>query len=97
MPNQASENTYIASIDGSRLSQAELLDNYGKVTEQYPQNPNGSPMGIAGVCSSDGRVTIMMPHPERVTRAVQNSYRPDDWSEDAPSLRLFRNARRWLG
>lgn len=73
------------------------VDNYGKITEQYPQNPNGSPMGIAGVCSSDGRVTIMMPHPERVIRAVQNSYRPDDWQEDAPTMRLFRNARRWLG
>ena len=87
----------VDAFAGSGNIAVNYVDNYGKVTEQYPQNPNGSPMGIAGVCSSDGRVTIMMPHPERVIRAVQNSYRPDDWSEDAPSLRLFRNARHWLG
>ncbi|OGT72947.1 MAG: phosphoribosylformylglycinamidine synthase [Gammaproteobacteria bacterium RIFCSPLOWO2_02_FULL_57_10] len=73
------------------------VDNYGNVTEHYPQNPNTSPMGIASVCSSDGRATVMMPHPERVFRAVQNSWRPDDWNEDAPTMRLFRNARTWLG
>jgi hypothetical protein len=57
----------------------------------------GSPFGVTGLSSADGRVTIMMPHPERVVRAVQNSWHPDEWVEDAPWRRLFRNARRWLG
>ncbi|OFE12202.1 phosphoribosylformylglycinamidine synthase [Pseudohongiella acticola] len=74
----------------------QYADNGGAVTEHYPENPNGSPAGIAGVCSKDGRVTIMMPHPERVFRTVQNSWHPDDWKEDAPTLRMFRNARAWL-
>ncbi|GMG87411.1 phosphoribosylformylglycinamidine synthase [Biformimicrobium ophioploci] len=69
------------------------LDNHGKVTETYPQNPNGSPDGITGIASADGRVTIMMPHPERVFRAVNNSWRPDDWTEDSGWMRMFRNAR----
>jgi len=73
------------------------VDNHGVMTEHYPQNPNGSPMGIAGICNADGRVTLMMPHPERVFRAVQNSWRPEGWQEDAPTMRLFRNARHWLG
>ena len=81
----------------SQLLALNYVDHYGEVTERYPQNPNGSPMGIAGMSSKDGRVTIMMPHPERVIRAVQNSYRPKEWQEDAPSLRMFRNARVWLG
>lgn len=74
----------------------QYVNNYGRVTEHYPENPNGSPAGIAGVCSRDGRATIMMPHPERVFRAVQNSWRPADWIEDAPTMRMFRNARLWL-
>jgi phosphoribosylformylglycinamidine synthase len=74
----------------------QYVDNHDQVTEHYPENPNGSPAGIAGVCSKDGRVTIMMPHPERVFRAVQNSWRADDWIEDAPTMRMFRNARAWL-
>jgi phosphoribosylformylglycinamidine synthase len=73
------------------------IENNGEVASRYPANPNGSPEGISGLTSSDGRVTIMMPHPERVVRAVQNSWHPDDWVEDAPWRRLFRNARRWLG
>ncbi|GJM12280.1 MAG: phosphoribosylformylglycinamidine synthase [Pseudohongiella sp.] len=72
-------------------------DNYGEKTQLYPANPNGSVDGIAGIASQDGRVTIMMPHPERVFRASQNSWHPGDWSEDAPSMRMFRNARKWLG
>jgi phosphoribosylformylglycinamidine synthase len=75
---------------------AQYVDNSGDITEHYPENPNGSPAGIAGVCSRDGRVTIMMPHPERVFRAVQNSWHPEEWTEDAPSMRMFRNARVWL-
>lgn len=72
-------------------------DNYGEKTERYPANPNGSVDAIAGIASQDGRVTIMMPHPERVFRASQNSWHPSDWMEDAPSMRMFRNARKWLG
>ncbi|WP_371369389.1 phosphoribosylformylglycinamidine synthase [Pseudomonas sp. QL9] len=74
-----------------------FVDNFGKVTESYPANPNGSPRGITGLTSRDGRVTIMMPHPERVFRAVQNSWRPDEWQEDAGWMRMFRNARVWVG
>ena len=73
-----------------------FIDNHGKVTESYPANPNGSPRGITGLTSRDGRVTIMMPHPERVFRAVQNSWKPDDWQEDAGWMRMFRNARVWV-
>jgi phosphoribosylformylglycinamidine synthase len=73
------------------------IENDGVVASRYPANPNGSPEGITGLCSTDGRVTIMMPHPERVIRAVTNSWRPDDWQEDAPWMRLFRNARKWVG
>ena len=73
-----------------------FIDNHGKVTETYPANPNGSPRGITGLTSRDGRVTIMMPHPERVFRAVQNSWKPDDWQDDAGWLRMFRNARVWV-
>ena len=73
-----------------------FIDNHGKVTETYPANPNGSPRGITGLTSRDGRVTIMMPHPERVFRGVQNSWQPDEWQEDAGWLRMFRNARVWV-
>jgi phosphoribosylformylglycinamidine synthase len=72
------------------------VENDGGVAERYPANPNGSPQGITGLTSADGRVTIMMPHPERVFRTVQNSWHPDGWGEDAPWMRLFRNARRWV-
>ena len=73
------------------------VENNGEVATRYPMNPNGSPDGITGLSSSDGRVTIMMPHPERVIRTVQNSWHPDDWDSDGPWLRLFRNARVWVG
>jgi phosphoribosylformylglycinamidine synthase len=72
------------------------VDHYGQTTERYPYNPNGSPQGITGLSSEDGRFTIMMPHPERVFRSVQYSWRPEEWGEDGAWLRLFRNARRWL-
>jgi phosphoribosylformylglycinamidine synthase len=74
-----------------------FVDTRGRVTQTFPANPNGSPRGIAAVCSDDGRVTITMPHPERVFRTVQNSWRPDGWREDGGWMRLFRNARVWLG
>jgi phosphoribosylformylglycinamidine synthase len=74
-----------------------FINNVGKVTEQYPANPNGSPAGITALTTKDGRVSIMMPHPERVFRTVANSWHPDDWQEDSPWMRMFRNARVWLG
>ena len=74
-----------------------FVDHFGRPAETYPANPNGSPGGITGLCSRDGRFTILMPHPERVFRTVQYSWHPDGWGEDGPWLRLFRNARRWLG
>ncbi|WP_199609414.1 phosphoribosylformylglycinamidine synthase [Flocculibacter collagenilyticus] len=77
----------------SNVVTLKYVDNYGKVTSQYPANPNGSPEGITGLTSSDGRVTIMMPHPERVFRTVANSWHPSDWQEDSPWMRMFRNAR----
>lgn len=75
----------------------KFVDNQGKPTTRYPYNPNGSVQGITGLTSADGRVTIMMPHPERVFRTVQNSWHPDHWGEDAPLMRMFRNARVWVG
>jgi phosphoribosylformylglycinamidine synthase len=74
-----------------------FVDNRGEPTERYPANPNGSPSGIAGVTTADGRFTIVMPHPERVFRSVQMSWHPDSWGEDSPWMRVFRNARAWLG
>ncbi|MBS0376465.1 MAG: phosphoribosylformylglycinamidine synthase [Proteobacteria bacterium] len=73
------------------------VDGAGRPTERYPANPNGSPAGIAGITSADGRVTLTMPHPERVFRAAQNSWRPRDWREDSGWMRMFRNARVALG
>ena len=72
-----------------------FVDNYGQVTERFPFNTNGSTEGITGLTAADGRVTIMMPHPERLFRAIQNSYIPEGWSEDGAWMRMFRNARLW--
>jgi phosphoribosylformylglycinamidine synthase len=73
------------------------VDNYGEVADSYPANPNGSRDGICGLSNEDGRVTIMMPHPERVALTRQNSWHPKDWDEDGPWMRLFRNARVAVG
>jgi phosphoribosylformylglycinamidine synthase len=73
------------------------IDNRGAVATTYPFNPNGSPEGIAGVTTPDGRFTVMMPHPERIFRTVQMSWHPDGWGEDSPWLTMFRNARKWVG
>ncbi|MBE7422666.1 MAG: phosphoribosylformylglycinamidine synthase [Zoogloeaceae bacterium] len=72
------------------------VDNHGRVASSYPFNPNGSPGGIAGLTTADGRFTIMMPHPERIFRTLQMSWHPENWGEDGPWLRMFRNARSWL-
>jgi phosphoribosylformylglycinamidine synthase len=85
------------SLADNELVALRYVDNRGQQTTRYPYNPNGSEAGITGVTTRDGRVTIMMPHPERVFRAVQHSWRPDGWQEDGPWIRMFRNARRWLG
>ena len=73
-----------------------FVDHRGQPTEIYQQNPNGSPQGITGLTTADGRFTVMMPHPERVFRAAQHSWHPADWREDGPWLRMFRNARQWV-
>ena len=86
--------------DNASLSLAEPLvclryvDNYGEVADSYPANPNGSVDGVCALTNRDGRVTIMMPHPERVARSVQNSWHPGDWGEHGPWMRMFDNARR---
>jgi phosphoribosylformylglycinamidine synthase len=77
------------------LVAARFVDHHGSPTEHYPENPNGSPAGLTAVTTPDGRVTILMPHPERVFRAVQYSWRPREWREDAPWMRMFSNARAW--
>ena len=69
----------------------------GAAAQRYPANPSGSEAGVTGVTTADGRVTIMMPHPERTIRAVQYSWRPPHWGKDSPWLRMFRNARGWVG
>jgi len=74
-----------------------FVDNHGRIATRYPANPNGSPQGIAGLASADGRVTILMPHPERVFRTVQNSWHPAAAGEDSGWMRMFRNARAWVG
>ena len=87
----------LQAADASGTVSLRFVDNHGRVTETYPANPNGSPLGITGLTSRDGRVTIMMPHPERVFRAVQNSWIPRDWQgEDGGWMRMFRNARVWV-
>jgi phosphoribosylformylglycinamidine synthase len=74
-----------------------FIDHRGRATEHYPYNPSGSPQGITGLTTPDGRFTILMPHPERVFRTVQMSWHPDDWGELSPWYRMFANARRYVG
>ena len=84
-------------VNTSGLVTARYINNYGDIADTYPANPNGSPLGITGLTTTDGRVTIMMPHPERVARTVQNSWRPDEWAEDGAWQRIFYNARKFVG
>ena len=87
-----------AQSDAARgLVALRFVDNCGNVTETFPCNSNGSPHGITGLTTADGRFTVMMPHPERVLRSVNLSWRPKHWPEESPWMRLFRNARKWLG
>ncbi|WP_371822629.1 phosphoribosylformylglycinamidine synthase [Methylococcus sp. EFPC2] len=80
-----------------RQAALRYVDHYGKPTETFPYNPNGSPLGITALTNEDGRFTIMMPHPERCFRSVQNSWRSAEWGEYGPWMRMFRNARAWVG
>jgi phosphoribosylformylglycinamidine synthase len=73
------------------------VDGKHEYTERYPLNPNGSPFGINGLCSEDGRALVMMPHPERVFRTCQYSWHPAEWGEDGPWMQLFRNGRIFVG
>ena len=86
-----------AALNASNQISLRYVDSQGNVTQHYPLNPNGSPEGITGVTSKDGRATIMMPHPERNFRAVQHSWKPEEWTEDGAWLRMFRNARKFIG
>jgi phosphoribosylformylglycinamidine synthase len=86
----------LAECDAT-LTALRFVDNRGAPAERYPANPNGSPRGVAGLSNADGRVTIMMPHPERVFRTTQLSWHPADWGECSPWQRLFDNARAWVG
>ncbi len=74
-----------------------FVDNRGAPTDGYPLNPNGAEGGVTGVTTTDGRFTALMPHPERVFRTVQMSWHPEGWGEDSPWMRMFRNARAWVG
>jgi phosphoribosylformylglycinamidine synthase len=84
----------VNAVLDEKLVTMRFTDNTSAPTEVYPFNPNGSPLGITGLTTPNGRFSIMMPHPERVFRAVQHSWHPDDWLEDAPWMRMFRNARK---
>jgi phosphoribosylformylglycinamidine synthase len=85
----------LSSLEQSGLVSLRYVDNHGAITERFPWNPSGSPRGITGLCSRDGRVTLMMPHPERVFRTVQLSHHPREWGEDSPWMALFDNAYRF--
>jgi phosphoribosylformylglycinamidine synthase len=91
-----SSESAVNRIDADKLVSIKFVDHAGKPTEVYPFNPNGSPQGIAGLTTQDGRFSIMMPHPERVFRTVQNSWHPDAWGEDGAWIRMFRNARKFI-
>ena len=91
------DDAHLAALEAKGIVALRYVDNHGKVTENYPANPNGSPNGITALTSENGRVTIMMPHPERVFRTVSNSWHPAEWGEDGPWMRIFRNARKQLG
>ena len=86
-----------AAAQARALVALRFVDNRGAPGETYPANPNGSPGGITGLTTADGRFTILMPHPERVFRSVQQSWHPQGWGEDSPWMRMFRNARVWVG
>lgn len=91
------DDAHLTAIEQSGTVAVRYVDNFGNATQQYPNNPNGSPNAITGLTTQDGRVTIMMPHPERVFRTVANSWHPDNWGENGAWMRMFQNARKNLG
>ena len=95
---RAKYNEYESAEDllEEKIVALRFVNNHGLVTEKYPANPNGSPLGVTGLTNKDGRFTIMMPHPERVFRTVQHSWHPQEWGEHSPWIRMFRNARLWV-
>ncbi len=86
-----------AAFSASGLVAARFVDNHHQPTELYPLNPNSSPFGMTALTTPSGRVTIMMPHPERVFRSFCMSWSPKEWGEDSPWMQLFYNARTWVG
>jgi len=91
-----SDTDAVNAVARDKLVSVRYVDNTGQATEVYPFNPNGSPQGITGLTTTDGRFTIMMPHPERVFRTVQHSWHPQGWGEDGPWIQMFRNARKFV-
>ena len=94
---QFGDSAHLRQMQSSGQIALRYVDHYGQATTRYPANPNGSASGVTGLTTPDGRATLMMPHPERVARAITNSWRPPEWREDGAWLRMFRNARVWLG
>ncbi|WP_029148417.1 phosphoribosylformylglycinamidine synthase [Methylophilus sp. 5] len=86
----------VTSVLQQQLATVRYVNHAAQATEVYPFNPNGSPQGLTGFTTQDGRFSIMMPHPERVFRTVQHSWHPDEWQEDGPWMRMFRNARKFV-
>ena len=92
-----SAGTHPSQVRPEAIAAMRFIDNRGAATEAYPYNPNGSPQGLTSVTTPDGRFTVMMPHAERVFRSVLHSWHPDGWGEDSPWMRMFRNARKFVG
>ncbi|MXP67250.1 phosphoribosylformylglycinamidine synthase [Pantoea sp. Aalb] len=90
------DNIHLSELENKKLIALRFINNFGNVTEHYPANPNGSPNGITAVTNENGRVTIMMPHPERVFRTINNSWYPPEWGEDSPWMYIFYNARKYF-
>jgi phosphoribosylformylglycinamidine synthase len=89
--------TDLSACYAGGLVAVRYVDNHGRPACRYPANPNGSPEGVAGFTSADGRVTVFMPHPERVHLTAQHSWHPEGWGDEGPWMRMFRNARAWVG
>lgn len=92
-----SDGQSLALLEQAAIPALRFVDNMGVASERYPANPNGSPGGLTGVTTQDGRFTIMMPHPERLFRTVQHSWHPHEWGETGPWFKMFSNARKWVG
>ncbi|WP_313336866.1 phosphoribosylformylglycinamidine synthase subunit PurQ, partial [Comamonas sp.] len=96
-PGEGNANFLFRGNADTVIAAMRYVDNHGQATEQYPFNPNGSAGGLTAVTTADGRFTAMMPHPERVFRNVQMSWTAGDRSALSPWMRVWRNARHWLG